>query len=162
MLRIALAACPLFAALIISMGLFDSAPAQAGGYYGYRPGYHSSYWPYRPAYRGPSYGYRSGYRPYRSAYYGRPAYRGGYYGGRPYRPYHGGYADTGYDPGDDAGYVTAGYDNPDYGYDSPGYGYDVGYRYAGYDGGYSSPACVARTVYIPNGWSWSRSYDYQC
>ena len=137
MLRIASAAYALCAALLLSIGLFGSTPAEAGDYYGQRYGYHSNY------------------RPYRSAYYGRPAYQSAYYG-RPYRPYYRP-SYSSYRPYYRPYYSSYYSDGYDTGY------YNTGYRYAGYyDNGYSSYGCTRRTVYIPYGWSWYKSHDYRC
>src|SRR5712671_7522387 len=94
MLRKALAACA-FAAILLCVGVFDSAPADAQGYSRYRGGARVG------VYRGPRGGVavRAGYGGgYRTGYYGGRGYYGGgyrtgYYGGQGY--YGGGYR-TGY------------------------------------------------------------------
>jgi hypothetical protein len=148
MMRIMLAAYALCAALILSLGVFGSTPAEAG-YYGHRHNHG---------------GYHRGYR-------ARTVYRGGYYGGRGYHGGRGYYSNRGYYGG---GYRTAHYSRPVYGpdyrqdagYYNPGYyntyaddgyygGYDGGYGYGGgYGGGYGY-GC--NTVYIPYGWRWYRA-----
>jgi hypothetical protein len=155
-----------FAAILLCVGVFDSAPADAQGYArAYRGGAGVG------IYRGPRGGVavRAGYGGgYRTGYYGGRGYGGrgygggyrtGYYGGRGYGVgyrtgyyggggYYGGYDDT----YTDAGYQTVGYEGDGYyggdvgygggcgcGYGGGyGYGYGGGYGY-GYGGGYGYP-----------------------
>src|SRR5882757_4212598 len=119
MLRRALAAYA-FAAVLLCVGVFDSAPADAQGYSRYRGGAGVG------IYRGPRGGVavRAGYGGgYRTGYYGGRGYGGGYrtgyYGGRGYG---GGYR-TGYYGG--RGYSGGGYRTGYYG--GQGY-YGGGYR----------------------------------
>ena len=163
MLRIASAAYALCAALLLSIGLFGSSPAEAGGYYGERYGYHSHH-RYRSTYYGRP--YRSHYRPYYSSY--RPHYRSFYSSYRPhYRPYYSSYRSydrpyySSYRP-----YYRPHYRSYDTGYYAPSYRpryYDGGYRTASYyDRGYSAYGCQRRTVYMPYGWTWYRARDTRC
>ena len=143
MVRKALAALA-SAAILLCVGIFDSAPADAQGLGAYR-GLGGGY------YRGPrggvavGAGYRGGARigfyrgprggvAVRGGYYGG-GYRTGYYGGRAYyggRGYYGGGYRTGYYGG--RGYYGCGCRTGYYG-DDDSYT-DVGYQTVGYGGGY--------------------------
>jgi hypothetical protein len=146
MMRIMTAAFAACVALLLTVGVFDSAPAQADGYYrhhyrgghyrGYRVGIRSSYYSGRGYYRGRSYysdrRYDGGYR---TAYYDQPSYRV-------------------------AEYSDAGYDEPRYyggGYGGRTYGGD-GYYGGTYGGGWGGGGWGGcKTAYLPYGWTWYRA-----
>jgi hypothetical protein len=143
MMRILLAACAVFAALFLSLGLIGSTPAAAGYYRsnydgGYYGGYHRRDW-------GPRYHRSRGYyhRPYYRSYHRGCGYDRGC--GRSYHRsfYRSHYRGCGYDNG--CGGYNGGYVNA--GYRWSGYGWRGG---NGWGGG-----CT--TVYLPYGWRWYRA-----
>jgi hypothetical protein len=174
-MRVAYVAFALLASLSLSVGV-ASSPVSAGCYndcdggppVGGPPPMGAPVYKHRTSetYYGerPYYGEQSGYRErsyedrgpaYHTTYYERPSYDDGYSYRTSYRSYDDGYYGRPY-----RSYGGYGYGH--------GYGYGYGYRrptvYSG--GGWEQMAarggCGRRTLYIPYGYSWSKSHDYKC
>jgi len=128
-MRLMSAIYALCAALLMTIGVFDTTPAEAG----YRGSYHRAGF-YRGGYRGVAVRHVG----YRGFYGGRGFYRGGLYRGYGYRGYgYRGYGvvRTGFYGG---GYYGGGYAPAYY-----GYGYAPAY-YGGYTSSYYAPAYYPR------------------